>query len=278
MDPHGGLVLAGGGSVRMGRPKASLPWHGSTLLRRVTGLTQRGVDGPVVVVAAFDQELPALPADVQVLRDPVAGRGPLQAMAVGLAHLAHEVERVVVCSTDLPLLHPLFVRRLTREPGEIVLPFVAGHRQPLAACYATSLLPALAELLTADLLRPAYLLDHATVTVLDETALLRDERLRTADPQLLSVRGANTPEQYAALLDLPLPAVTVERYGVLARAGVSGPVAVRAATLGAAATAVGLVLDRHLLAAVGGDQTVRDPETPLAEAETVLLLSGDAGG
>jgi len=45
----------------MGRPKASLEWHGSTLLHRVTGIVSRAVHGLVVVVRAPDQELPALP-------------------------------------------------------------------------------------------------------------------------------------------------------------------------------------------------------------------------
>ena len=31
-----GIVLAGGRSTRMGRPKAALEWHGSTLLHRET--------------------------------------------------------------------------------------------------------------------------------------------------------------------------------------------------------------------------------------------------
>ena len=35
------IVLAGGRSSRMGSPKAELEWHGSTLLRRVTGLVAR---------------------------------------------------------------------------------------------------------------------------------------------------------------------------------------------------------------------------------------------
>ena len=60
-------MLAGGRSTRMGRPKANLEWHGSTLLHRVTGIVGRAVDGPVVVVRAPDQELPELPPGVRVV-------------------------------------------------------------------------------------------------------------------------------------------------------------------------------------------------------------------
>ncbi|HEV2753369.1 MAG TPA: NTP transferase domain-containing protein, partial [Solirubrobacteraceae bacterium] len=64
-----GIVLAGGRSTRMGAAKAALEWHGSTLLRRVAGLVARGVDGPVVVVRAPGQALPALPATIELADD-----------------------------------------------------------------------------------------------------------------------------------------------------------------------------------------------------------------
>ena len=73
-----GVVLAGGRSVRMGTAKAALEWHGSTMLRHAVGIVARGVDGPVVVVRAPGQGLPGLPPGVEVVDDPVAGRGPLQ--------------------------------------------------------------------------------------------------------------------------------------------------------------------------------------------------------
>src|ERR687897_869016 len=58
MSAVAAVVLAGGRSTRMGRPKATLDWHGSTLLRRAAGIVGRAVDGPVVVVRAAGQELP----------------------------------------------------------------------------------------------------------------------------------------------------------------------------------------------------------------------------
>ncbi len=52
----------------------------------------------------------------------------------------------------------------------------------------------------------------------------------------------------------------------------------RAGSLGAAAAAVGITLDRHVVAAVNGDQMTRDPWLPLVPGDTVALLSADAGG
>ncbi len=278
--PTAGLVLAGGRSTRMGSPKAELEWHGSTLLRRVTGLVARGVDGPVVVVRAAGQPLPSLPAAVEVLDDDTDGSGPLQGIATGLCALQDRAEHAFVCSTDLPLLHPAFVRAVARAARDVdvALPVVAGHRQPLAACYRTSLGERAVALLAAGRPRPAFLFEDAEVRQLDEPALLDDVRLAKADPGLSSVTGANTPEQYRALRELPAPEVVVQRFGVLATAGGRGDRTVRAATLARAAQAVGLVLDKHVLAAVNGDQMVRDPELPLASGDVVAFLSADAGG
>ena len=51
-----------------------------------------------------------------------------------------------------------------------------------------------------------------------------------------------------------------------------------AATVAEAAAAAGLALDRHVVAALNGDQITRDGETPLAAGDTVFFLAADAGG
>ena len=271
------VVLAGGRSSRMGSPKAALPWHGSTLLRRVTGLVARGVDGPVVVVRAAGQPLPSLPPQVEVVEDAVEAAGPLQGIAAGLAALADRAATAFVCSTDLPHLHPSFVRAVTRAGADVdvALPVLGGHRQPLAASYRTGLAGQALALLAEGRGRPAFLLEGARVAVLDEQAL---RAAGLGDAALRSAEGVNTPQEYAAALAEEPPQVRVQRYGVLATGGQHGERCVRAATLGAAAQAVGLELDRHVMAAVNGDQTGRDPELPLAEGDVVALLSADAGG
>lgn len=273
----GAVVLAGGRSSRMGAPKASLEWHGSTLLRHVVGLVGRGVDGPVVVVRSPGQQLPALPSAVEVVQDDVEGRGPLQGIAAGLGALEHRVDAAFVCATDLPFLHPTFVRRVGRalDAADVALPVVGGFRQPLAAAYRTGLAGRARALLAEDRGRASFLMEGSAVQVLDEAALLADARLRAADPELRSVLGVNNPAAYAEARGRPAPEVVVQLFGALAGDGTR---TVRAATLGAAARAVGLELDRHLLAAVDGDQVARDVATPLAAGDVVTFLSADAGG
>jgi molybdopterin-guanine dinucleotide biosynthesis protein A len=280
----GGVVLAGGRSSRMGTSKAALEWHKSTLLRRTAGIVARAAGGPVVVVRALGQQLPALPSGVLVVDDPREGKGPVQGIAAGLAAMRGHADIAFVSSTDMPFLHPAFIRRVLRvldesESTDVALPVARGFRQPLAAAYRVSLAEIAERLVKEDRLRPAFLFDECAVQELDDEALRNDPVLAALDPDLDSVVNVNTPADYQAAVARPAPEVTVQLFGVLAKGGgKSGPHAVRAATVGAAAGALGLVLDRHVTAALNGDQITRDGETPLVSGDTVFFLSADAGG
>ena len=280
MSTFAGIVLAGGRSSRMGTPKAALEWHGSTLLRRTAGIASRATDGPVVVVRAQGQALPALPAQVEVIDDPREGMGPIQGLAAGLAAIAGRAEIAFVCSTDMPFLHPAFVRRVLRAAAagaDVGLPIARGYPQPLAAAYRTTLAPVAERMVKEGRLRPAFLFDECVVTRLDEAALRADPVLAALDPDLDSVVNINEPADYEAARSRPAPEVTIQRFGALAD-GHRGPQAIRAATMAGAAAIAGLVLGRHVVAALNGDQITRDGETPLATGDSVSFLSADAGG
>src|ERR1700724_95875 len=99
MTSVGGIVLCGGQSKRMGRPKAWLPFAGEIMLPRVVRMLG-AVVCPIVVVAAQEQDLPPLPDGVRIVRDEEKGRGPLAGLAAGLAALAGEVEAAYASSCD----------------------------------------------------------------------------------------------------------------------------------------------------------------------------------
>jgi molybdopterin-guanine dinucleotide biosynthesis protein A len=188
-----GIVLAGGRSTRMGTPKAALPWGGTTLLAHVCEVLAAALGTAVVVVRAPGQELPPLPAAVEVADDPVEGRGPLQGIAAGLAVVAPRAQAAYVSATDVPLLSPAFVRCVVAaldDATDVALPVTGGHHQPLAAAYRTSLVPLLASLLAQDIRRPAELFARCRVRELHEDDL----------PDLASLRSANDREEYARLV------------------------------------------------------------------------------
>jgi molybdopterin-guanine dinucleotide biosynthesis protein A len=108
--------------------------------------------------------------------------------------------------------------------------------------------------------------------------MLRDRHLSRFDPELASVRNLNEPSDYDAARALPPPEIEVRRFGTLARNGAPRRQTAAAWTLGELATALGLVLDEHIVAALNGDQITRDPQLPLATGDAVGFMVADAGG
>ena len=190
-----GIVLCGGRSTRMGSSKALLEFGAETMLQRVVRLLG-GVVSPLVVVAAPGQELPALPASVTVTRDEQEGRGPLEGLRAGLKALPEDVEAAYVTSCDVPLLVPGFVEHMVRLLGDhdISVIEIDGFTHPLSAVYRRRTLGAVEALLAADRLRPAYLFEAVS------TRRVQPAEMAAVDPQLLTLRNLNTPEDYADAL------------------------------------------------------------------------------
>jgi len=269
MSGSAGIVLAGGRSSRMGVAKADLEWHGSSLLRRTVGIIARVTDGPVVVVRAPGQLLPALPGDAEVVDDPREGLGPVQGLAAGLAALAGRAEYAFVSSTDMPFLHPAFVRRVlraTEEGADVGLPVARGYPQPLAASYRQELAAVAARLVAGNRLRPAFLFEQCRVARLTEDDLRADPVLAALDPGLDSVVNLNEPADYQAARAAPAPEVTIQQ-----ATGLSGPRLVRAATVAAAAAAAGLEFGGSAVAVLNGHLRTRDGQTPLATGDSVAF-------
>src|SRR5713101_6883931 len=130
----GGIVVCGGQSKRMGRPKAWLPFAGEIMLPRVLRLLDEAVK-PIVVVAAPGQDLPPLPSAVDVVRDEEKGRGPLQGLAAGLTALQGRADAAYASSCDVPLLQPAFVARIAAslEDYDLAIPRDGQYHHPLAA-------------------------------------------------------------------------------------------------------------------------------------------------
>src|SRR5262249_11252814 len=119
-----------------------------------------------------------------------------QGLAAGLHALAGRADAAYVSSCDVPLLRPVFVRRLCELLGAhaICVPRVGGYHHPLAPGYRLEVVRAVERLLAADRLRPLCLFEAVP------TRLVEAAELAEVDPTLESLRNLNTPEDYQAAL------------------------------------------------------------------------------
>jgi molybdenum cofactor guanylyltransferase len=191
----GGIVLVGGKSSRMGRPKATLPFGPELMVQRVVRLL-RSVVQPIVVVAAPGQELPKLPAATLFAHDEREARGPLEGLLAGLLRIEPLVDAAYVTGCDVPLLEPAFVQAIIERMGDalIAVPVEDGFAHPLAAVYRTSVLPTIRQQLAQDQLRPTLLFDVVPTRRIDV------EELRQFDANLTTLKNCNQPRDYEAAL------------------------------------------------------------------------------
>ena len=129
------VVLAAGGSSRMGQTKQLLPIRGQPMVRRVT---------EAVCAAGLDQVVVVMGAHAEAVRDALAGlpvelvvnaawaEGMSTSLREGLRVLRSEIGAALVVLADQPALAPELIRALVdryRATGSpIVAPFHEGQR------------------------------------------------------------------------------------------------------------------------------------------------------
>ena len=293
------VILCGGKSSRMGRPKALLPFDGEPLIvHLVRRLSHRFSD--IVIVRAPDQPLPRLPATV--VSDEVAHQGPVGGLYYGLRAVGTEAAFVTSCDAgflQLPVVDYL-IGQLDHEDVayDVVVPMWQERLQPLHAVYRRSVVGPLREQLAEQRLRPVYLYDRVP------TRTVSADEVRRLDPDGLSFLNLNTEADYRAALSrwsalYPRVACTVELYGVarLTAGTARVPLTLPAEALLSDALAALAVSCPQLLGpvlesdAAGGTQLgsgyacnlngaafVRDSRTAVQTGDSLLILSSDAGG
>ena len=191
-----GIILCGGKSTRMGRPKAWLPVGNEPMLARVVRILSECLS-PICVVAAKDQPIPPLPSSVLVAIDERPDRGPLEGLLAGLTAIESKASVAYASSCDTPLLTSAFVRTVVEklEDSQIAVPVDEQFHHPLASAYTTSVIPIIRELLAADRLRPVFLYEQA------KTHRIPVNELRAVDPDLGSLQNLNYPADYLAALE-----------------------------------------------------------------------------
>jgi molybdopterin-guanine dinucleotide biosynthesis protein A/molybdopterin converting factor small subunit len=285
------VVLAGGKSSRMGRPKALLPFDGEPLIAHVVRDLKRAF-AETVVVAAPDQELPPLPATL--VRDEVAYQGPVSGIYHGLKASTKEVCFVTSC--DAPFLNLALISHLVSQiaASDVVVPFWQERFQPLHAVYRRSVAPLLREQLERGELRPIFLYEKVPTRKIDE------DEIRLIDPDGLSFLNMNSPADYEAALQLwnkhrsNSASVSVELFGVARLITKTKEISLSLppdATLAQVFSALadrlpqlrGRIINADGLIAgytcnINGMDFVRAPSARIKSGDKIFILSADAGG
>jgi molybdenum cofactor guanylyltransferase len=194
---EGAIVLAGGGSSRMGRDKSWLPLDGRPLLAHVIELLGRRC-APIVVSARAGQELPVVAAPLLRVDDPVVDAGPLIGLRAALGLLdARGVARAYLSSCDAAGLSEAHVSFMLEQLGQLdgAVAAVAcdpdGRRHPLAAALAV---PAMLARVEARIAAN----DHRLQALFGGADVLAIASAQLPDPEVLA--PCNTPQEWQALL------------------------------------------------------------------------------
>ena len=131
VETHGriaGIILAGGGSRRFGRPKLLEIIDGEALIQRAVRAARDARLDPIVVVLGADG--PAVrealgELDVQVTNNPDWAEGQSSSVRAGLKMLAPNVDGAVFLLADMPLVDAELVSTLVETQRRSLAPIVA---------------------------------------------------------------------------------------------------------------------------------------------------------
>ncbi|CAN5405705.1 hypothetical protein BH11ARM2_BH11ARM2_27970 [soil metagenome] len=174
------FLLTGGRSVRMGRDKAVLEIDGEAqAARMVRLLTEAGISTTIL----GRTQVPG----ANLLEDDETVKGPLDA----LRRARPTAETAFVASCDLPRFDARLVEVLQERIGDAdaAIPFVDGFRQPLVGLYRSSAFESI----------PVGGCPMDWLNILDVRLVTEDE-LKAAGVAPETTRGANTPEEWLALV------------------------------------------------------------------------------
>jgi molybdenum cofactor cytidylyltransferase len=153
------ILLAAGESARMGRPKALLPWRGTTLIEyQVRQLSEAGIDEIVVVLGyEADSMREHVPDAVRVIVNLQYKEGRATSLRAGAGALPDDAGPIIILSVDQP------------RPAELLRALLAAHAAG-----------------TSPISRPVYDNHHGHPPVLDGALLVE---LRAVEEDTLGLRG-----------------------------------------------------------------------------------------
>lgn len=175
------LLLAGGDSSRMGRPKAWLEVGDTSLLGWMAD--RLGPQFAEVIVAFAEPEQIEQLVPYRLVFDRKRKAGPLAGLEAGLSVARNDVTFAVACDMPYVTLAVAEVAVAAAHGCDAAVPRIDGRPEPVCAAYRRSALLAIAAALDAGRLATSAVLDQLDVTWLEGL-----------DPDLF--RSLNTPGDY----------------------------------------------------------------------------------
>lgn len=192
------VIVAGGLNSRMGgKNKSFLEVGGKTILSRTLS-TLKNLFDEILLVTRNPEEYSSY--RIRTVTDLYSDRSSLTGIHSGLYNAKSNFSFVVPC--DAPFIKPSLIRLLidsTEPESDVVIPYYDGHYEPLCAIYSKRCIPEIEALLDAGEYR-IYDFFHSI-----NLKTISKERLKEADPEMISFFNVNTPE---ALKEASLKIVT----------------------------------------------------------------------
>lgn len=199
--PCTAAILAGGAAKRMGgATKALLEVGGQTILDMLLDTLAATLSGRFAEILLVVKEPDAFQkmqagAPWRLVLDANPARSSLTGIRTALAHA--RTEHVFITACDTPFLRPALLTALLaqlRPEDDVVLPRKPdGYFEPLCAIYSRRCLPHIEAQLDRE--------DYKIIRFFDKVRVspLPVETLLGADPDLVTFRNANTPEDLEQL-------------------------------------------------------------------------------
>jgi molybdopterin-guanine dinucleotide biosynthesis protein A len=159
------LVLAGGDSRRMGRPKAWLEVGNTTLLRYVVERLAPAFSE--VMVSFTEPEQLEEPLPYRIVFDRKRSTGPLAGLEAGLVAARNEVIFAVAC--DMPYVTQEVAQMAVAAARgcDAAIPRLDGRPEPVCGAYRRTALPFITDALDSGRLKTADIAGELDVTWLE---------------------------------------------------------------------------------------------------------------
>jgi molybdopterin-guanine dinucleotide biosynthesis protein A len=186
-DDMTGVILAGGKSRRMGRPKLFIDIGGIPMFERVYRVCEAVFTE--VIIVANDSE-PFRRYDAHLVPDIIPGKGPLGAIYTGLVHASQD--HCFCVAADMPFLNIRLIRHMIERSaeGDVIIPKTSDGHHPLHAIYAKGCLKPIETLLSRGDLKIVDFFPEVTVIYVPEG------EIRHYDPLLRCLTNVNTEDDF----------------------------------------------------------------------------------